>query len=137
MSGERPVSWVFDRSALDCYARRQSLVVPSLVAVALDHDRCVAVSALALAEGYRRLTVERADLLDLLIGGPLASAFLIEELDLESARNLGRRGGDGAELRLDTLHTVSLAERHWAGVVTDDAPTVRAVLGPDWPTLAP
>jgi hypothetical protein len=133
----RPVSWVFDRSALACYARRQSLVVPSLVAVALDSERCVAVSALALAEGYRRLSDDRADLLDLLIGGPLGSAFLVESLDGDAARVLGRRGGDGAELRLDTLHTVALAERHWAGVVTDDASTVQGLLGDDWPTLAP
>jgi hypothetical protein len=137
VSGGRPVSWVFDRSALAGYASRQSLVVPSLVAVALDSDRCVAVSAIALAEGYRRLTSERADLLDLLIGGPLASAFQVESLDMDTARHLGRRATDGAELRLDLLHTVVLAERHWAGVVTDDGSTIHGLLGEDWPVLGP
>ncbi len=141
MIGSRTVAYVFDVDPLTGYARQKSLVVPSLVAAAVDRDRAIAVSALVLADAYRQLTEDHALVLEVLTGGQLAAVFSVEPFDATAARALARRHGKVAELTdeatLSTLHTAQLAKQFKAGVVTGSPGPVRALLGRDWPILKP
>ena len=145
MTDPSQVGLVFDHHPLTAYASTKDLLAPSLVASILDRQQLIAVSPLVLAEAYRSLNGEAADVLDLLTGGALAAALIIEPFDGDTARSLGRdhvnsngkhNPDDGSsDPPLVTLHTAQLAIRYAAGVVTGDPGPLRALLGPDWPLL--
>ncbi|SHN43565.1 hypothetical protein [Cryptosporangium aurantiacum] len=136
------VGLVFDHHPLTAYATSKDLIAPSLVASVLERGQAIAVSPLVLAEAYCGLDHSEADVLDLLTGGALAAALIVEPFDGDTARLLGRDSaptlgntGGGHRPTLATLHTAQLAVRHAAGVVTGEPAPLRALLGPDWPVL--
>jgi predicted nucleic acid-binding protein len=139
------VGLVFDHHPLTAYASTKDLLAPSLVASILGRQQLIAVSPLVLAEAYRSLNGEAADVLDLLTGGALAAALIVEPFDGDTARLIGREHptssgrhtpSDGTQTPpLITLHTAQLAIRYAAGVVTGEPGPLRALLGPDWPLL--
>ncbi len=131
----RPVTFVLDRHALDAYARRLSLAVPSLLASVVERGHMVMVSALALSEAYRDLSPEHAGTLDLLTAGELANFVTVAPFDHAAARYAGRRAATGEIRDLVALHTAALAAQHAATVVTSDRATTRRLLGPEWPIL--
>ena len=135
------VGLVFDHHPLTAYASSKDLIAPSLVASVLERGQAIAVSPLVLAEAYCSLDHGEADVLDLLTGGALAAALIVEPFDGDTARLLGRdsaptlSGSGGHRPTLATLHTAQLALRHAAGVVTGEPAPLRKLLGPDWPLL--
>jgi predicted nucleic acid-binding protein len=141
MTDPSQVGLVFDHHPLTAYASSKDLLAPSLVASILDRQQLIAVSPLVLAEAYRSLTGDAADVLDLLTGGALAAALIVEPFDGDTARQLGRdhTNGNGKHAPdstpLVTLHTAQLAIHYGAGVVTGDPKPLRALLGDDWPLL--
>lgn len=135
------VGLIFDHHPLTAYATSKDLLAPSLVASVLERGQAIAVSPLVLAEAYCGLDHQEADVLDLLTGGALAAALLVEPFDGDTARLLGRdsaptlSGSGGHRPTLATLHTAQLALRHSAGIVTGEPAPLRKLLGTDWPLL--
>lgn len=141
MTDASQVGLVFDHHPLTAYASSKDLIAPSLVASILERQQVIAVSPLVLAEAYRCLDADAADVLDLLTGGALATALIVEPFDGDTARLLGRDHANSSgkhspdSTPLVTLHTAQLAIHYAAGVVTGDPKPLRALLGPDWPLL--
>lgn len=133
----RPIAYVLDQPALLDYASAASMLVPSLLASAIERDWRLAVSALALAQAYRQVPDDQADTLDLLTGGALADLVVVVAFDKAIARAVGR-AADVAGRRHDLahLHLAALARQHAATVITGGIEQVRDLLGPDWPIIS-